>query len=191
MKAKAHETQPNLDKTLEKRARSKMTPRRSRRARGSVPRIELYQREDCPFSHAVRTKLTELGLDFVAHTIPAGDALKHKELVEAGGKDQIPFLVDHQTGVHLYDSGVIRTYLENEYGDPIPGAVGRAIKQVDERLRRQVELLRWAVRVPVERARRVGGEITDGVHTLLGTFRYLRQAVRQETPPGDQDAELA
>jgi glutaredoxin len=33
--------------------------------------LELWQAEWCPHSHAVRQRLTELGLDFVARQVPA------------------------------------------------------------------------------------------------------------------------
>ena len=33
--------------------------------------LELWQAEWCPHSHAVRQRLTELGLDFVAHQVAA------------------------------------------------------------------------------------------------------------------------
>jgi glutaredoxin len=35
--------------------------------------LELWQAEWCPYSHRVRQRLTELGLDFVAHQVAAGD----------------------------------------------------------------------------------------------------------------------
>jgi glutathione S-transferase len=33
--------------------------------------LELWQAEWCPYSHRVRQRLTELGLDFVAHQVAA------------------------------------------------------------------------------------------------------------------------
>lgn len=78
--------------------------------------LELFQKEECPFSHVVRQKLSDLGLDYAAHSIPDAQDLKHKELVNAGGKDQVPFLIDHKTGVKLYESEAIVSYLEKEYG---------------------------------------------------------------------------
>ena len=86
------------------------------RAVSGGPTLELFQKEECPFSHTVRQKLSDLGLDFVAHSIPDTQDLKHKELVNAGGKDQVPFLIDHKSGVKLYESEAIVSYLEKEYG---------------------------------------------------------------------------
>lgn len=54
--------------------------------------IELYQAEWCPYSHAVRQRLTELGVPFVARQVAAdGDA--RDEMRAAVGTDEIPVLV--------------------------------------------------------------------------------------------------
>ncbi len=54
--------------------------------------IELYQAEWCPYSHMVRQRLTELGLDFVAHQVePSPD---ERDAMEAAvGSRMIPVLV--------------------------------------------------------------------------------------------------
>ena len=54
--------------------------------------IELYQAEWCPYSHSVRQRLTELGLDFVARQVPV-DREAREELVSVAGTDVIPVLV--------------------------------------------------------------------------------------------------
>ena len=54
--------------------------------------IELYQAEWCPYSHLVRQKLTELGLDFVARQV-APDPIDRHAMREATGRDVIPVLV--------------------------------------------------------------------------------------------------
>jgi glutathione S-transferase len=181
-----------MEKTAKRRARTRRLARPAGPSKKGQPRIELFQRESCPFSHAVRAKLTDLGMDFIAHTVPEHDALKHRQLVDAGGKDQIPFLIDHATGVHLYDSGVIRIYLENEYGSPAPGQLSRAFHRVDEELRARVEQIRWALQAPGDRFRRLSGELRDGIETLQGTIRYIRQRLKTQTPgPTERDAELA
>jgi glutathione S-transferase len=53
--------------------------------------LALYQAEWCPFSSAVREALTELGVDFVAHQVPAFPEERH-ELREVAGTDEIPVL---------------------------------------------------------------------------------------------------
>ncbi|MFL5925844.1 MAG: glutaredoxin family protein [Gaiellaceae bacterium] len=54
--------------------------------------IELYQAEWCPYSSAVRERLTELGLDFVARQVPPWPE-QRTALVERAGVDSIPVLV--------------------------------------------------------------------------------------------------
>jgi glutathione S-transferase len=51
--------------------------------------LELWQAEWCPHSHKVRQRLTELGLDFVAHQVAA-------EKEERPGEMEIPRLVTEQ-----------------------------------------------------------------------------------------------
>ncbi len=54
--------------------------------------LELYQAEWCPYSHAVRQRLTELGVDYVVRQVPPSpedrDALR-----EVSGQDSIPVVV--------------------------------------------------------------------------------------------------
>jgi glutathione S-transferase len=84
--------------------------------------LELYQSEGCPHCAKVREKLSELGLSYVAHNprLPGdvgGDVtneVTHKELT-AGGEDQIPYLVDTERGVTMYESDDIVEYLEQHY----------------------------------------------------------------------------
>ena len=54
--------------------------------------IELYQAEWCPHSHAVRQRLTELGLDFVAKQVPA-EPEEREELRARAGTTEIPVLL--------------------------------------------------------------------------------------------------
>lgn len=54
--------------------------------------IELYQAEWCPYSHDVRQRLTELGLDFVAHQVEPEPG--QRDAMEAAvGSRVIPVLV--------------------------------------------------------------------------------------------------
>lgn len=83
--------------------------------------LELYQAEDCPHCERVRDKLLELGSSYVTHNPRTvhGDVKNQQtleELERIGGKDQIPFLVDHQRGVEQYESDDIIEYLETHYG---------------------------------------------------------------------------
>jgi len=155
---------------------------------GAMPTLELYQHESCPFSHAVRTRLTELGLDFVAHTVPTGPGsdLKHKRLVDAGGKDQIPFLVDHRTGTQLYESVDIISYLNAEYGDGFePGVVG-TFRKAQVRLQAQSDEISWVVRQNVERVRRLSTQAGETLRLARDSAKTVARSVKQafvETTP--------
>ena len=74
--------------------------------------IKLYQAEWCPFSHRIRAKLTELGIDYEAVNVSAS-AEKRAKLKEISGNITIPVLVD---GEKIFsDSSEILSYLEEEY----------------------------------------------------------------------------
>ncbi|WP_053948778.1 glutathione S-transferase N-terminal domain-containing protein [Halolamina sediminis] len=84
--------------------------------------LELYQSEGCPHSAEVRETLSELGVSYVIHNprLPGnagGDVtneVTHEELT-AGGEDQIPYLVDTDRGVTMYETDDIVEYLEEHY----------------------------------------------------------------------------
>src|ERR671920_2339953 len=74
--------------------------------------IKLYQAEWCPFSHRIRAKLTELGIDYDAVNVSAS-AEKRAELQEITGNSTIPVLAD---GEKVFsDSSEILSYLGEEY----------------------------------------------------------------------------
>lgn len=84
--------------------------------------LELYQSEGCPYCEKVREKLSKLGVSYVSHNprLPGDEggavtnAVTHDELT-AGGEDQIPYLVDTERGVTMYESDDIVGYLEKHY----------------------------------------------------------------------------
>ncbi|NUR74790.1 MAG: hypothetical protein HOQ28_00710 [Thermoleophilia bacterium] len=53
--------------------------------------ISLYQAEWCPYSSAVRERLTELGIDFVARQVAPWPE-QRSDLVDRSGTDSIPVL---------------------------------------------------------------------------------------------------
>jgi len=84
--------------------------------------LELYQSEGCPYCAKVREKLSELGISYVAHNprLPGdegGDVTNEVtyDALTAGGEDQIPYLVDTERGVTMYESDDIVEYLEEHY----------------------------------------------------------------------------
>lgn len=77
--------------------------------------IELYQKEDCPYCAKVRQVLTDLQVDWVSRTAPKG-APQRDKLLELGGKEQVPFMVDTETDIRMYESDDIIKYLRQHYG---------------------------------------------------------------------------
>ena len=82
--------------------------------------LELYQAEGCTYSQKVREALTDLGVSYVVHNPRSAEGETrneqvHEELTTLGGEDQIPFLVDHERGVSMYESDDIIAHLEKYY----------------------------------------------------------------------------
>ncbi len=75
--------------------------------------MKLYQREDCPFSQKVRTRLTELGLSYMAVGVPRA-AERRTELVRVSGQSKTPVLVDD--GRVVVGSDSILGYLDEHAG---------------------------------------------------------------------------
>ncbi len=83
--------------------------------------LELYEFENCPFCRKVRESLTELDLEAVIYPCPKGGQIYRPKVKQLGGKEQYPFLVDPNTGVQLYESAEIVSYLFRQYGERSPG----------------------------------------------------------------------
>ncbi len=75
--------------------------------------LTLYVKTGCPFCHKVLDTGRELGISFEEKNI-ADDAVA-EELVARGGKRQVPYLVDSERGVEMYESGDIDVYLREHY----------------------------------------------------------------------------
>ncbi len=76
--------------------------------------LTLYVKTGCPYCAMVLHKLEELNLGFEEKDI--SDQAVADELVARGGKRQVPYLVDSEKEVEMYESGDIADYLEREYG---------------------------------------------------------------------------
>ena len=90
--------------------------------------IKLYVKTGCPYCAKVKDKLFELGIDYEEHNI--SDPSIAAELIEMGGKRQVPFMDDedpcttagHHTpcfldaDVEMYESDDIVKYIEKNYG---------------------------------------------------------------------------
>lgn len=75
--------------------------------------LTLFVRTGCPFCHKVLDTVVELGVEVVQKNI-ANQSVAD-ELVALGGKRQVPYLVDSDRGVALYESMDIDAYLRAQY----------------------------------------------------------------------------
>lgn len=81
---------------------------------GRATDIVLYQAEWCPYCARVRTKLTDLLLDYKTVNVPHSHE-ERQEVLAASGQTSIPVLVDGETV--LDDDDDIIPYLDKRYGD--------------------------------------------------------------------------
>ena len=75
--------------------------------------LTLYVKTGCPYCIKVLDTLGELGVSFEEKNI-ADDAVA-AELVARGGKRQVPYLVDDENDVEMYESADIAAYLRERY----------------------------------------------------------------------------
>jgi glutaredoxin 3 len=75
--------------------------------------LTLYTKTGCPFCHKVLAAGEELGITFDLQNI-ADDAVA-AELTKRGGKRQVPYLVDTDRNIEMYESGDIVAYLQEHY----------------------------------------------------------------------------
>ncbi|MSU74292.1 hypothetical protein EXS57_00760 [Candidatus Kaiserbacteria bacterium] len=73
----------------------------------------LYVKTGCPYCHIVLDTAKELGISFEEKNI-ADDAVA-AELIARGGKRQVPYLVDSERTVEMYESADIDRYLRTNY----------------------------------------------------------------------------
>ena len=87
------------------------------------PLIELWQAEWCPSSHRVRQRLTELGLSFTAHQVPA-ERDQRVELSAISAPGLIPVLRSDDAVIAGADE--ILAFLDARYEEPADAAGHRA-----------------------------------------------------------------
>jgi len=80
-----------------------------------VQPLELWSFEASPFSRIVREKLCTLELPYRLHNVGRGSA-NRPAFLERAGKVQVPFLVDPNGGVEMFESAEIVAYLDETYG---------------------------------------------------------------------------
>jgi len=98
--------------------------------------LELYGFESSPYSRLAREVLCELELPYLLHSTgkgrmtdlgppsfrdrlfraPRDTSRNRKALLERTGRVQLPYLIDPNTGVEMYESAAIVDYLRSTYG---------------------------------------------------------------------------
>jgi glutathione S-transferase len=87
---------------------------RRREPRTGLQPLVLYNMEGSPYCRKVREVLSELDLEHVVKNVPKGSP-KRAALLDRGGKMQVPYLVDPNTGRAMYESDEIVAYLQAQY----------------------------------------------------------------------------
>lgn len=90
--------------------------------------LVLYDFEGCPHCRLVREVLTELDIDALIQPCPKGGERFRPALAAAGGKLQVPFLVDPNTATVLYEAAEIISYLFERYDDRKPPLAWQAVE---------------------------------------------------------------
>lgn len=78
--------------------------------------LTLYYKTTCPYSQRVLAAAEENGITMNLKDVMT-DTVLLDELMQKGGKNQVPFLVDDENNVSMYESGDIVSYLEEHYGN--------------------------------------------------------------------------
>lgn len=76
--------------------------------------LTLYVRPTCPY--CIRTLAAAKELNVSLEQKDVSDLMVSEELVRLGGKRQMPFLVDSDKNVKMYESEDIIEYLKTHYG---------------------------------------------------------------------------
>lgn len=81
--------------------------------------LTLYYKPTCPFCQNVFEVTDEFNIELDLQDISDDDAAR-EELIEKGGKQQVPFLVDTDKDVSMYESNDIIAYLKENYAGAAP-----------------------------------------------------------------------
>jgi len=76
--------------------------------------LTLFYKPSCPFCHRVIDEIDALGVSLSLKDV-SSDASLLEELISIGGKKQVPFLVDTEKGVQMYESADILTHIKDNY----------------------------------------------------------------------------
>ncbi len=91
--------------------------------------ITIYVQTGCAYTAAVLHALEELAIPYEEKNI--ADEGVREELIEKGGKDQIPFIFDSSNGIMMYEAGDIVEYLMDTYGKNVPNDEEKEVPTLD------------------------------------------------------------
>lgn len=77
--------------------------------------LTLYVKTGCPFCAKVKNAVEELGIEDKIEEKNIADDGVVDELLEKGGQQMVPFLVDTDRDVEMYESDDIVAYLHEHY----------------------------------------------------------------------------
>jgi glutathione S-transferase len=89
---------------------------RRRGARVPDALLELYSFEASPFCRIVREALCALEIPYLLHNVGKGSPSR-AAFVARSGRMQVPWLVDPNSGVEIFESADIVRYLEATYAE--------------------------------------------------------------------------
>jgi glutathione S-transferase len=78
--------------------------------------LELYSVEASPFCRIVREVLSSMEIPYLLHNVAKGSP-KRPAFIEHSGKMMVPYLIDPNTGVEMFESADIITYLRETYAE--------------------------------------------------------------------------
>jgi len=84
-------------------------------SRAPAKPLELWSFESSPFCRLVREALCSLELPYLLHNVGKGSP-RREAFIERSERMMVPFLVDPNSGVEMFESADIVRYLEQTYG---------------------------------------------------------------------------
>lgn len=81
----------------------------------TLEHLILYVKDGCPYVEKVKNFAEQNGIEFQERDI--ADPEVAEELIDRGGKRQVPYLVDVDAAVEMYESEDIIDYLRDRLGE--------------------------------------------------------------------------
>ncbi len=91
--------------------------------------IKLYVKTGCRYCEAVLRKLHLENVEFSELNI--ADKVNAEDVLRLGGKFQVPFLVDEERGISIYESAMIIDYLDQNYSKSAKNKTNLELLHID------------------------------------------------------------